>query len=124
MLRGQICPPIFLIRALLILQIYIDRIIQPIRNRLTQLPLNKGVVAANPFTVLNVMTFILNFTRKKECKHNNSSNLKSISSLKSSSNLRDTRFSNKIKEDLSLVCFLSFRVQVLNGALSSLMERT
>jgi len=41
------------------LQAYIDRIIQPIRNRLPQLPLDKKTITANPFTVLNAMTFIL-----------------------------------------------------------------
>lgn len=43
------------------LQVYIDSTIQPIRNRLPQLPVDKITITANPFTVLNVMAFILDF---------------------------------------------------------------
>ncbi|ORE06341.1 hypothetical protein BCV72DRAFT_329039 [Rhizopus microsporus var. microsporus] len=47
------------------LQVYIDRIIQPIKNRLLQLSLNKETITANPFTVLNVMAFILDLYEQK-----------------------------------------------------------
>ncbi|ORE01191.1 hypothetical protein BCV72DRAFT_82419 [Rhizopus microsporus var. microsporus] len=47
------------------LQVHIDRIIQPIKNRLQQPPLNKEIITANPFTVLNVMAFILDLYEQK-----------------------------------------------------------
>lgn len=43
------------------LQIFLNEIIQPIRNRIPHFPLSRGEVTKNPFSVLAMMNYILQF---------------------------------------------------------------
>ncbi|KAG2228747.1 hypothetical protein INT48_009348 [Thamnidium elegans] len=94
------------------LQAFLNDIIQPVRNRAPRLPLSREGVTKNPFIVLSIMTYIIEFYERVNIQ------LQENAQPEQSEELLEQTTDNP----RGLACFLFFQILLKIGNLTELQE--